>query len=286
MRQVINKDKRNEIIHFAQMALNTEKYRHDYKELLELSILFLGGEVPLYQFKRPGAITHARWMSKVLYCLKMWMFQDQLILTTKERQCLKEISLFSVLIYLKAWITAPIAATAPYNDLNLLKYIRQYHNKNIAESAESKFGSHLWYLSEELVGLALFDTTVPLTTKRLMIKRMNDPQTTLSCPKRIDLQYDPLPTLDMLTTRHSFGLFCALNINTSFMCKDPSTWESDSDYNDAIGKIKNIKVVNDDAERGISLIKEYNAKHTKDEEQFQYLLKIVEQHRKKNTLQF
>ena len=34
MRQVINKDKRKEIILFAQMALNTEKYRHDYKEFL------------------------------------------------------------------------------------------------------------------------------------------------------------------------------------------------------------------------------------------------------------
>ena len=112
-----------------------------------------------------------------------------------------------MLIYLKAWITAPIAATAPYNDLNLIKDIRQYHNKNIAESTESKFGSHLWYFSEKLGGLTLFDTTVPLTTKRLMIKRMNDPQTTLNCPKPIDLQYDPLLTLNMLTTRHSLELF-------------------------------------------------------------------------------
>ena len=40
-----------------------------------------------------------------------------------------------------------------------------------------------------------------------------------------------------------------------------------------------LKVVNDLAERGIALIEEYNSLFTKDEEQKQYLLQIVQDNR-------
>jgi len=41
-----------------------------------------------------------------------------------------------------------------------------------------------------------------------------------------------------------------------------------------------MKVVNDCAERGIALVEEYNSSLTKDEEQKQFLLRLVELHRK------
>jgi len=46
-------------------------------------------------------------------------------------------------------------------------------------------------------------------------------------------------------------------------------------------KVKQLRVVNDCAERGIALISTYNAALTKDESQKQYLLQLVATHRKK-----
>jgi len=42
--------------------------------------------------------------------------------------------------------------------------------------------------------------------------------------------------------------------------------------------IKNLACINDSAERGVALIQTFNAATT-DEEQLQYLLQVVEQHR-------
>ena len=42
-----------------------------------------------------------------------------------------------------------------------------------------------------------------------------------------------------------------------------------------------MKVINDDAERGVALIEEYNALITKNEEQKQFLLQVVQDHRRR-----
>ena len=54
---------------------NNDFIRDDHKEILELvtAVLNLPRAKP-YKLKKPGAYHHARWMVKVLYCLKMFMF--------------------------------------------------------------------------------------------------------------------------------------------------------------------------------------------------------------------
>ena len=49
----------------------------------------------------PGAMHHARWMSKVMYSLKVWMFRSQFVLTPKEEEGLREVCIFVVRLYLK-----------------------------------------------------------------------------------------------------------------------------------------------------------------------------------------
>ncbi|KAL1454591.1 hypothetical protein WDU94_010811 [Cyamophila willieti] len=50
--------------------------RDDYKELLELVLVFFGTlDGREVGFKTPGAITHARWMAKAIYCLKIYLFR-------------------------------------------------------------------------------------------------------------------------------------------------------------------------------------------------------------------
>ena len=58
------------------------KLRHDYLELATLTLLFLGGTLPESiknaTIKDPGAIHHARWMSKAIYTMKIALFRNQL----------------------------------------------------------------------------------------------------------------------------------------------------------------------------------------------------------------
>ena len=96
------------------------------------------------------------------------MFREQFKLTAREESGLRSICIFVCRIYARAWTEAPIAAAAPRNDLALVKDLLAYTevNKVVARTSLTKFQNHLWYLSEELVALALFDSEVPIDEKR------------------------------------------------------------------------------------------------------------------------
>lgn len=66
----------------------------------------------------------------------------------------------------------------------------------------------------------------------------------------------------------------------SFVTTDLSEWDTDPVYLDMQQKVRQMKVINDCAERGIVLITTYNSSITKDEDQKQYLLRLVDLHRK------
>ena len=86
------------------------------------------------------------------------MFRSQFTLTSKEKKGLRDIVIFTIRVYIKAWMTAPLAVSAPNNDLLLLKSLVLYEdvNKAISKAAIKKLAGHLWYLSEDLIGLAFF----------------------------------------------------------------------------------------------------------------------------------
>jgi hypothetical protein len=52
-----------------------KQFREDYRELLELSIIFLGG-IPNrgISFRVSGASHHVRWISKSIYCLNIYIY--------------------------------------------------------------------------------------------------------------------------------------------------------------------------------------------------------------------
>ena len=157
------KDTKDNIIHFAQEQLSTEQPRDDYRELLEITITFLGSTPHRgVHIKAPGALHKARWMAKVIYAIKVWMFGIQFKLTKTEDIGLRYVAIFVLSLYIKAWFQAPLSTLAPAMDLQLLKDFRKYAsiNENIAEVAFKKFSNHLWYLSEELVALSFFDRNV------------------------------------------------------------------------------------------------------------------------------
>jgi hypothetical protein len=75
-------------------------------------------------------------------------------------------------------------------------------------------------------------------------------------------------------------LFSAPDIPLNFLHLHPSIWNTNDDYIRGRCKVHNLKVVNDAAERGVALVQSFNAIITNQEEQKQYLLQVVEQHRK------
>jgi hypothetical protein len=64
----------------------------------------------------PGEMHHARWMGKVIYSIKVWMFQDQFKLTEKESKALQDIWIFAVRVYVTGWFTAEDPVSAPNHD--------------------------------------------------------------------------------------------------------------------------------------------------------------------------
>lgn len=75
-------------------------------------------------------------------------------------------------------------------------------------------------------------------------------------------------------------MFYALEIPDSLLETDITQWNCKKEYENAKRRIQGLEVVNDNAERGIALIKTYNSKLSTDENQKQYILQLVEEHRR------
>ncbi|XP_015124642.1 uncharacterized protein LOC107046530 isoform X2 [Diachasma alloeum] len=149
---------------FAQEQLKKGNIRNDYREFLELVVLFLGGKLAKgYRFRALGPIHHARWMAKAIYSLKIFLFREQFCLKPAEKSGLRYMCIFIIRLYQKAWFTAPNPVTAPNNDLILLKNLQANAPATsglppeVCKAVFDKFSNHLWYLSEELIALAFFD---------------------------------------------------------------------------------------------------------------------------------
>ena len=65
----------------------------------------------------------------------------------------------------------------------------------------------------------------------------------------------------------------------SFLSQPLSTRLTDKNYTQMKLTVHELKVVNDTAERGVTLIQAYSGSLTRDEEQLQYLLQVVAAHR-------
>jgi len=75
-------------------------------------------------------------------------------------------------------------------------------------------------------------------------------------------------------------LFSRLQIPDTFLAQQPQDWCHDEAYQRGRERIKALRVVNDTAERGVKLFEEYNQIITRDEEEKQLLLQVVEANRK------
>jgi len=270
---------RNDIIEFAVKQLELEQPRDDYREFIELSLIYLGSTPSRgIHFQMPGAIHQARWMAKVLYVLKIWLFREQFELTRKEQNGICELAAFAVVVYLRAWMTALLAVEAPFNDFQLVQSLLTYPKPKISSVTSKKLSRHLWYLSEELVTLLLFDSWVTADTKKLMLTALQvpAPEHPSKRPRADSSVFLPQIGLEQFCTSNSKTIFRLLQLPTSFLLKDPLSWE-DEEYQEALQFVKRLAVVNHRAEQGVALIQQFNKHLMKlmKGEQLQFLLQVV-----------
>lgn len=289
---------KDDVIQFAMAQLEKLQPRDDYCEILELSIIFLGGVPPKgIKFRYPGAIHRARWMARAIYSIKMWLFRSQYEplqpgggsrkshrSSYKEQvwHHLKNVCLFVTAVYLKYWIESPLSTAAPRNDLALLCSLSIYPDKEIANAATAAFQRHLWYLSEVLVGFGFFDDGVSIEEKKLMVLALRESQGSDELLKRIEPFEKPLTkALHDFVTTTTRRFFQVLGLSEDFLQLEPSAWNSDEAYIKNQKIAQSVAVVNDLAERGVALMQEFNSSITRNEEQKQYLLQVIENHRTK-----
>lgn len=277
----------DELINFCFEQLKLNHSRADHKELLELTILFLGGNFST-KFRMPGAMSHARWLSKAIYSLKMCLFRSQYKLSKIDSNKLEVICIFIVKFYVKAFMLCENAIRAPYDDLNLLKSVHDFRkiDDEISSAVEKKLFAHLWYLSDENVAFAFFDPNVPVESKRRMVDRLlnNDDDDSMKTKKlncrMIDTERFMKSDISCFVTKHTADFFNRFGLSIKFMDLDPSEWTASAEFIENVNKIKDMKVVNDCAERGVKLISDFHRSITGKEEEKQFLLQVVSKNRK------
>lgn len=113
-------------------------------------------------------------MSKAIYSLKIFLFRFQFKLTARQKKGFAEFNAFVVVYYIKVWFECPISVNAARLDLQFINDMIDFieKDKKLATAIVSKFSGHLWYLSEECMGMAFFDKNISSYEKRKMVSNL------------------------------------------------------------------------------------------------------------------
>lgn len=113
--------------YFAQNQLNGFQPRDDYKDLLELAIILLGG-VPErgVQYRVSSRLHRAPWMAKTIYSLKIYLFRNQFKVYKQEEFGVRQVCSFVVKIYIHSWYQAQSACSSSRNYLLLQQNLKEY----------------------------------------------------------------------------------------------------------------------------------------------------------------
>ena len=164
------------VLTWAQIELSKGTFpRDDYKEMIELLVISLGGQVNGFTFKLPGPDHHARWMSKCLYYMKLRLLSNVFSMTEDENLQVEQISEFVVLFYAKFWFVTPLASSAARNDLDFMSCILEYRHRRpvLAFKVLQSCYRHMWYLTPQLFILALVDKGLENNVKEKIAKKLH-----------------------------------------------------------------------------------------------------------------
>ena len=153
-------------------------------------------------------------------------------------------------------------------------------DKKVADVGKTVLQRRTWCLTEELIPLSLFDSNLPAETRNKLADRISKlPE----CEMKI--QKPGLPKIrlgmcipDFVGPRSCF-LFKTIGVSYSFLALP--NWREQPEYYQIKAAIKNLTLLNDCSERALALATTYCGALTKEENCYQDLTLVVEEHRKK-----
>lgn len=275
---------RQNIIDFCQnLLIRFKNTRSDYIELLKLTVIFFSGDDCEYTVYVPGPYNRARFMSRIIYSLKIYLYRGQLNLDTIQLDNVRRLLLFVFKVYFKNWFTINIPVIAPRRDLQMLRAIEAMRESLpiTASIAYNKFKNHLWYLSEIMIGLSFFDNDVAMPIRERMVFNLQRDSTQRDINRYIiNPRTDPNDLcLSDFVTKTTYKFFEILEINHSFLELPPDEWQQNEHFLVGQKRAQNLVVVNDAAERTINLHKTHStlARGNSRKEQ---VIQVVERNRK------
>ena len=313
------KPQRNHVVELCQVLLEERQPRDDYKECLDLTLAVLGSAPIDFSFKACGAFHKARWMAKLIYACKMFLLRSTLSLpieqwlqerkkeerkknTKKDKsqkiknaqdylERLEQFVTFVCLQYVEHWFCATKASEAPLMDLTFYKKMLNYQKSNevVANAVLLKMYGHTWYLNQCYAPFSLFSENVPDEEKAeiaLKLSKVKAPKK-YSCGFPTPVPLDKLSVEDGLALKlsdfvdtESLFIFDEFGFKKEWLDKPVETWQNYQSFKEMQNWVKTLKVTNDAAERGIKLVSDYCKILTKDPEDLQNLLQVVEQNRR------
>ena len=301
-------DNKLELIELFTNILNQENadgglfVREDYRELCEIALMMVGGELPggkQMRWRAPGAAHKARFMAFALHGFKILAYSHlpevrekcfskkvnrQLVFEEDALNKLWRWGQFAVKFYAPQFLLAGLGRDAPINDLNLYKSLIQYRevDQEVADIALDTLARHKWYLSEYVAPFALFSDNVTEEEKAKMADRL----VTLPRDEVPSLGHPVFPVVtenteiwDLITakSRHFFDI---VKSDPKWLTQPVSEWDQDPDYREIKAFVSTVKVVNDSCERAVALVNDYARILTKDSSIRRKILQVVEADRK------
>jgi hypothetical protein len=229
-------------------------------------------------------------MAYSIYFLKMQLLSEQFEMSDLEAAKVKSMATFVALFHSKAFLQSRLSSIAPSVDLKYLQHMELYKKENAkaAQVAINSIQNHLWYLTEEIVVLSIFDEDLPPTLRKsLVVKLLLIPRASHfepSKPKFPTINPETIEYPDQLLSflgPNSWLFFHLLNAKDEILdwMKFPvDCWGEATGYDKLKNIARRLEVVNDCAERGVKLISDFKDSVTNTEEQH-YLFQVIEQHR-------
>ena len=168
---------------------------------------------------------------------------------------------YITVIHVPYFLKSPIATSAPRQDRDLWIDLHAYKDCfdqdsvqfEMISSVQNNFCNHLWYLTEQLVIFGLFDKDLSNQERKLMARQL----CSQAKPRNFAPGKPKFPT-HLLTRDPQLGsfigpkswlLFDKLGANGAWLHSDPDEWGNDEEYQRMDRFIRDLKLVNDLAER-------------------------------------
>ena len=254
-------------------CLNGSFPREDYRELLELVTHVLGGvirrrsttnknmppRVVGFQMEQPGAFHHARFMAKAIYYVKMYMVLPQLnanaLVTAEQATQVERMSRYIILLYARYFLQTALTSAAPNLDLTFWRNVMRYRtiDQQISQAVEESVHRQMFYLTEELVVLALCDKHTTAVEKEMIVKALLQAGRPQEFPPMkpqfkvhllLNKAHDE-PSLHDFIGPRSWLIFKLLDVRVQWMQYPADQWDTQEEYRRFFNVVNKIIVVSD-----------------------------------------